>query len=72
MVELKDKSKKAVIMEFKVHDPKREGYLEDTVESAHKQIEEKQYEVVLLDRELKKEQIYKYGFAFKGKKVLIG
>ena len=72
MIEPKDKSKRAVIMEFKVHNPKREASLEDTVQSAHKQIEEKQYEAVLLDRGFAKEQIYKYGFAFKGKKVLIG
>ena len=72
MIEPRDKSKRAVIMEFKVHNPRREASLEDTVQSAHKQIEEKQYEAVLLDRGFAKEQIYKYGFAFKGKKVLIG
>ena len=59
-------------MEFKVHNPRREVSLEDTVQSAHKQIEEKQYEAVLLDRGFTKDQIYKYGFAFEGKKVLIG
>ena len=72
MIEPKDKSKRAVIMKFKVHNPRREVSLEDTVQSVHKQIEEKQYEAVLLDRDFTKEQIYKYGFAFVGKKVLIG
>ena len=72
MMEPKDKNKKAVIMEFKVHNPRREASLEETVQVAHAQIEEKQYEAVLLDKGFGKEQIYKYGFAFEGKKVLIG
>lgn len=36
------------------------------------QIERKQYDSVLLDRGIPEYRIYKYGFAFKGKKVLIG
>ena len=72
MIEPKDKSNKAVIMEFKVYNPRREASLEETVEAAHNQIEEKQYESVLLDKGFSKERIYKYGFAFEGKKVLIG
>ena len=72
MIEPRDKNKKAVIMEFKVHNPRREASLEETVEAAHAQIEEKKYEAVLLDKGFRREQIYKYGFAFEGKKVLIG
>ena len=72
MMEPKDKNKKAIIIEFKVHNPRREANLEETVQVAHAQIEEKQYKAVLLDKGFGKEQIYKYGFAFEGKKVLIG
>ena len=72
MLEPCDKSKKAYILEFKVHKPKREKTMEETVENALKQIEEKQYEANLIVRGIPKENIFKYGFAFKGKEVLIG
>lgn len=72
MLEPCDKSKKAYILEFKVHKPKREKSLEETVENALKQIEEKQYETSLLAKGFARESIYKYGFAFRGKEVLIG
>ena len=72
MLEPCDKNKKAYILEFKVHKPKREKTMEETVENALKQIEEKQYEADLIARGIPKENIFKYGFAFRGKEVLIG
>lgn len=61
-----------IILEFKVYDEYEEKTLSDTVAAALSQIEEKQYEKVLLDMGVPKEKIRKYGFAFEGKKVLIG
>ena len=72
MLEPKDKTKEAFLMEFKVYDGDEEESLKDTVKSALAQIEEKQYETVLLAKGFQREQIRKYGFAFQGKKVLMG
>mgnify|MGYP004470456673 FL=1 len=71
-LEPKDKTKNAVIIEFKVFNPRKEKTLEDTVHTALEQIEEKKYETALITRGIAKERIYKYGFAFEGKNVLIG
>lgn len=62
----------AIILEFKVHDPEDEASLDDTVQSALRQIEEKQYAAQLMSRGIPKEKIRSYGFAFEGEKVLIG
>ena len=72
IMEPKEKSDDAIIMEFKVHDEDDETSLEDTVANALKQIEEKAYDSELLDKNIPKEKIRHYGFAFQGKKVLIG
>ena len=61
-----------IILEFKVYDPEEESSLKETVQAALAQIEEKKYEQVLLAQGMEKEHIRKYGFAFKGKEVLIG
>ena len=67
-----EKNQDAFLMEFKVWDKKKEKNLEETVESAFRQIEEKKYDAELIKRGVKKENIHHYGFAFEGKKVLIG
>ena len=59
-------------MEFKVKNNKKEQKLEETVQSALVQIKEKNYDAELLARGIPKEKIRHYGFAFEGKKVLIG
>lgn len=61
-----------ILLEFKVQDPEEEKELSETVQAALEQIERKKYETILLEKGLAKEQIRKYGFAFCGKKVLIG
>ncbi|MBQ3514669.1 MAG: AAA family ATPase [Agathobacter sp.] len=62
----------AIIIEFKVFNPRKEKSLEETLASALAQIEEKQYEASLIARGISKDRIHKYGFAFEGKNVLIG
>lgn len=62
----------AIILEFKVQDEEEERELADTVAEALKQIEEKDYQASLIAKGVPRECIRKYGFAFCGKKVLIG
>ena len=74
MLEPIDKSNEelpGIVIEFKVINPKKETTLEDTVEAALEQIEEKKYDAELIKRGVKLENIRHYGFAFKGKEVLI-
>ena len=60
-----------IVIEFKVINPRKENSLEETVEAALKQIEEKNYDAELIKRGVKEEYIHHYGFAFRGKEVLI-
>jgi hypothetical protein len=69
----KHKDEKAFVFEFKVKDADDdEQTLDDTLKNALAQIEEKQYEQELVSYGIQPENIRKYGFAFEGKKVLIG
>lgn len=61
----------AFIMEFKVQDRKKETDLEQTAKNALQQIVDKNYEADLLAAGVPKERIYKLGFAFAGKDVLV-
>lgn len=61
----------AVIIEFKVQ-TEDEKELSDTVKDALRQIDEKGYQANLIAKGFPEECIRKYGFAFCGKKVLIG
>lgn len=68
----RQKNQLAFVLEFKVYDAQEELKLEDTVQSALVQIEEKHYDTELIERGSSKSKIRHYGFAFEGKKVLIG
>ena len=74
MLEPKDKQIQkypAIVIEFKVINPRKENSLEETVEAALKQIEDRNYDAELINRGVNKENIHHYGFAFKSKEVLI-
>lgn len=68
----KQQGRPAMILEFKVQAADEEKTLEDTVKAALAQITEKNYDAELLSIGIPKENIHHYGFAFQGKKVLIG
>ena len=76
MLEPKDKNVNSFIMEFKVYKEDKEKDIEDTIENAKKQIEERKYEEDLQERKYEEDlqergytNITKMVFAFKGKEV---
>ena len=72
MLEPTGEADDAIIIEFKVFRPEKEKSLEDTLEAALIQIEEKHYAAALEAKGIAPDRIRKYGFVFEGKKVLIG
>jgi hypothetical protein len=70
--DIKNKKLPAIVIEFKVYDSEDEKQLKDTVKAAHRQIEEKRYDDEIIQLGIEKDRIKHYGFAFEGKKVLIG
>ena len=72
MLEPRQASDDAVIIEFKVCSPARKQTLEDAVADALGQIDRMNYAAELEAAGIAPERIRKYGFAFEGKKVLIG
>lgn len=66
------KADDGIVLEFKVHNPRKEATLEDTVSAAKQQIADKRYANELEAKGLAPERIHAYGFAFEGKRVLIG
>ena len=67
-----NESDTAIVIEFKVQDHETEKTLQDTVQMALRQIEDKNYDADLIALGIGSDRIRHYGFAFEGKKVLIG
>ena len=72
MLKSKNEGGNAIIIEFKVFNPRRDKSLDDTLKAALQQIQEKKYAAALTAEGIPPERIFSYGFAFKGREVLIG
>ncbi len=72
MLKPKNEGGNAIIIEFKVFNPRRDKSLDDTLKAALQQIQEKKYAAALTAEGIPSERIFSYGFAFKGREVLIG
>lgn len=57
-------------LEFKVYNPKKEKSLKDTVQTAVRQILDRKY-AANLEQKCGRNKIRIYGFAFRGKEVLV-
>lgn len=71
-LEPRNKADDAILIEFKVRNPKKERTLEDTLQNALEQMDARRYAAGLEQRGIEEVRIRWYGFAFEGKQVLIG
>lgn len=71
MMEPLNEQDDAIILEFQVFRPRKESCLEATVKNALEQIEKENYAAALMAKGIPARRIRKYGFAFRGKEVLI-